>query len=337
MKIRAKYKFSTKLILIFGAIGFSFLTWNIFNPMLGHRYIQIPDLLLTIVSVVFAIGCFYYLFKNEVILLENNKLHLTSFFGLSHKEYDLSNLKFYTAIQKENKYMNWEDLDIYFPKDKVRITSSNYKSYQYQKLKNAITKNLQENQSEKDKQGNKLLKWWGFGCIVIGTFLLLISINQDSEGKKLIGDSNTKVIEGFILNDLEISTGRRNKKSIIIKLNTIPNFALNLNRPEIEMLREEDFINEVSKGDKIGIKIWKEVYDKKIAETKHLSFGDKHINFHNIEILGISKSKKEYLSEKSINKAREKFHTKGNYYGLICFALFVFGLGIYLALLSSKA
>jgi hypothetical protein len=110
-------------------------------PILNHEFVQIPHLLLTAIVVFFSIVSLYYLLKMEVIYIyiDQDKLTIKSFYGLFAKEFHLQDLQYYTAIRKNGKYLSWEDFDLVFPNDKVRISSSNFSTSQYVALKNAIT------------------------------------------------------------------------------------------------------------------------------------------------------------------------------------------------------
>jgi len=121
MKIRAKLKISTILLLLVGSIGFSLLSWLFLKPMLNHKYLQVVDLIFFLVSAFFASASIYYLIKNEVLNIEGNHLIRESFFGLKKSNFRLSELKSYTEIDKENKYIKWQDLDLFFTNGKVRI------------------------------------------------------------------------------------------------------------------------------------------------------------------------------------------------------------------------
>ena len=78
MKIKAKYKLSMNLLLVAGSIGFSILALFLLKPMFSHTYLQVIDLVLVLTSAGFAIASFYYLIKNEVIILESSKIVVKS-------------------------------------------------------------------------------------------------------------------------------------------------------------------------------------------------------------------------------------------------------------------
>jgi len=337
MKIRAKFKLSSIIILSLGAIGFSVLGVSFLKPMFNHRYIQIVDLSFFLLSAVVAIASIYYLLKNEVIKIENDRLKKESFFGLIQKEFVISKLKSYTAIRKENKYLQWEDLDLYFTNGKARITSSNVNLDSYYKIKEHLVNGIAENEKEKSKWENRNLRRFGIGFIIVWSLFSLLFIRQDKNGNKIINSETTIEITGRLNNQPEVKSGRRNKKSIEIELKEFPIYKFKLNGSELKALKSNSFLSNVNKGDGVSIKLWKDAYEKKISETEQLSFSDKHFNYHQIEILGIVKNDKDYMPEEEVNKFRKKFHTKGNFYGLMALALFGIGLGIYLLILSMKA
>lgn len=63
MKIKASYKLSTKIILALGTVGFSILSYHLYKPIPGQKYIQVTDLIFTLVSLFFTAGSTYYLLK----------------------------------------------------------------------------------------------------------------------------------------------------------------------------------------------------------------------------------------------------------------------------------
>lgn len=337
MKIKAKFKLSSILILSLGAVGFALLGFFFLKPIFNHRYIQIVDLSLFLFSAFIAIASLYYLLKNEVINIENNTLKKTSFFGIVQKEFLISELKTYTAIRKENKYLQWEDLDLYFNRGKARITSSNLNLDSYYKIKEHLISGIVENKKEKQKWENRNLRRFGIGFVIVWSLFILLFIQQDYNGNRIINSKSTIEISGKLVNQPKLKTGRRNKKSIEIELKEYPSFNFKLNGSELKALKTDEFFKNVNKEDGVSIKVWKDIYEKKISGTKQLLFSDKHFNYHQIDILGIIKNNKDFIPEKQVNKYRKKFHTKGNFYGLMAFAFFGIGVGIYLLILSIKA
>jgi len=108
------------------------------------------------------------------------------------------------------------------------------------------------------------------------------------------------------------------------------------NKPEIDALNEAKFLSTIKKGQQIKLRIWNEIYEKKLLKTKKMDFRDKHFNYYSIEILGIQKSNVDYLTIEGVNKSRENFHTKGNFYGLLAFVIFGIGVGLLCIFLSYK-
>ncbi len=332
MKVKVKYKLSTIVILIFGVIGFSFLASFFLKAMLSHRYLQILDLTFFLLGSSLAICSLYYLLKNELLIVENKKLIIISFFGLQRKEFFLTELISYTAIEKANKYINWEDLDLYFKSGKVRITSSNFKVTDYYNIKSLITRGTKANQKEVSKWSNRIQSQYGIAFIIIGIIFSLLFINQNNRGIKIIDGVSSIQFTGTLKQKTNIVSNRHNKKSIVLSLSEYPYFTFKLDGPEFKALDKDEFLKKVNNGDKITIKIWKDQYDKKISESSSLTFADKHFNYHRIEILGIAKDSEDFMPQDLVNYYREKFHTKFNFYTLMVIAMLITGFGIYLVL-----
>jgi hypothetical protein len=159
-------------------------------------------------------------------------------------------------------------------------------------------------------------------------------VNQDCQGNKRIEESNTESIGGIVVSDVKIKVSSRARRSLEIGLEPFPTFLFKLNSTELNALKEEEFINDVRKGNQIESKIWKEVYEKKILKFQNLSFKYKHFNYHSIDIYGISQLGKNYLPVDELNELRANFHTRGNYYGAMALALFGFGAGIWMLIVS---
>jgi hypothetical protein len=259
------------------------------------------------------------------------------FFGLKNSIFNLSELESFTEIKKENKYIKWEDLDLFFTKGKIRITSSNLKSNEYSKIKNHLIKGIARNHIEEANWANKNSRNLGIGFVIIWSLLSLLFVNQDEQGNRIIDDSSTTKISGTITENPKFKSGKRNKQKLNINLSEYPDFNFKLNGQELKALKKDMFLREVSKGDELNLKIWNETFSKKINKKQNLSFKDKHINYHQIELLGISKDGKDYMPASEANQLRDKFHSNWNYFGLMAFALFGIGFGLYLIISSKKA
>ncbi|MDF1696699.1 MAG: hypothetical protein P1U56_12735 [Saprospiraceae bacterium] len=328
MKFKTKYKLSSQIIYGIGSVGFSVLAWFSSQPLFQHRYIQIIPFVVVGLFIFFALASMYYFFKNKQVEIEKGVLKLSSFFGFVKREYRISDIRYFTYKERSSKYIDWEELDLYFDHGKVRFYSSHFKYQEYTQLKDILTRGKKENIEKKRIHLNENTKYIGIGFLVAGGLFVLIAINQDKSGTVEVKEENTVWIEGNIVHDPKIRTGSKRKKSLTIELDQFVDFRFELNGQEIKPLRSTELLKDVRKGDAIQIRIWKESYSKKIAKTEELTFSDKHFSYPTIDILGISASGKDYLPMKAVNEVRENFHTRGNYYGLIVVASLIVGVGL---------
>jgi len=328
MKIKANNSiWNTSILLIGGVMGLIFC-WYSIGDLWGQKYIQLVDLFISLVLASVSIASFYYLFKNETYELENNKLTVSSFNGLNRATYRLQDLKSYTAIKKDSKHLDWEDLDLYFPTKKIRITSSNI-GVDYHLIKRVAVEFADENTEAIEEYASKSFLQLGFFFIIVATLFFFILNKQDKNGNKIIDESNSSIVTGVLANQSKVKSVQRSSK-LELKLTDHPDHSFILNGSELKALLEKEFEDEISVGDEVDLRIWKTTFDKKISKTEALSFQDKHFGFENIDILGIMKDGKDYLPLASITKERQKFYTKTNHYGLMLFVFFQLSCGAFL-------
>ncbi len=251
------------------------------------------------------------------------KLKLSSTIILSLGAIGFSMLGFYFLKSMFNqRYIQLVDLSFFLFSASVAL------SFLYFLLKNeAITVGWE----------NRHLRLLGIGFIVLWIVFLLIFIKQDNHGNIIVDSENTTQVSGMLQNKPLVKLGSKNSKSIEIYLVEYPNFKFKLTKPEFEALNADQFLSSVNKGDSITITLWKDTYNKKIIESEELTFTDKHLNYHKINILGLVKNGIEFMPKEKVNQVRKKFYTKGNFYGLMAFVVFGVGSGIYLITLSNKA
>jgi len=74
----------------------------------------------------------------------------------------------------------------------------------------------------------------------------------------------------------------------------------------MKYMDSDNYVNNVKRGDTLTVMISKESYDKKIAKTKSLSFTDKTVNYHLINICGLKHKNVELLSTEDCKNAKKR-------------------------------
>lgn len=332
-RIESKGQFSINLMFGLGIIIFSILAYSFLKPMFNHQYLQLLDLGFFLISVGFVISFFYCIFHNEVIIVESNKLRRESFFGLHKSEFLFSDVDSYNVSQVASEYVSYEQLDIYFKKGKTRILSYNLKKDEYNHIKNKVTKGKKINSFELAKAEKRSYRTLGGIFFMMGLSFLFMSIKQSEHGKTIVNSKTTTELIGAITQQPEVKN-RGGNRSLELELLEYPNFTFRSRGTELKAVNKKVLEEKVNRGDQISIRIWKDTYDKKISKVKQLSFAEKHFDYHNIKIVGITKNGIDFMPASDLNKRRSKFHTKGNDYGLIGIGGFIFFVGIYLLVKS---
>jgi hypothetical protein len=201
--IKSEIKIVNILILLIGGIVFTFfgIKFTISAlEKLGILFVSIPFLF-------FGIASIYYLINYNILEIGNEKLIIKSLFGFKKKSINLSEIKFYNEIKKENaKYkhevghMKWKDLTLFGENFKYKISSTSY--HNYPELKRALTRGKQRNtKSEKEWQRKNSL-YYGIGFLIFGIIISIWFgiISKDLNEKLLsIGFSSLFIIYGIYL------------------------------------------------------------------------------------------------------------------------------------------
>jgi hypothetical protein len=138
-------------------------------------------------------------------------------------------------------------------------------------------------------------------CIVL-CFIASISVYREKdEYNDFVGITMTQI------HDSEIIIYRtKNKSKIIINSKEYPDFNFQIDDVYMKYMNSDSYVNKVKRGDTLIVMISKESYDKKIAKTKSLSFTDKTVNYHLINICGLKHKNVELLSTEDCKKAKKR-------------------------------
>ena len=152
----------------------------------------------------------------------------------------------------------------------------------------------------------KWKKWKLFKYLpsAVAIVCFIISINfYHNKGKRY----NSKYVEVMLtqINNSKIQTGGKGSRYVHIETKEYPKYKFSIDGIALKNLYSDYYINDVKRGDTLFAKISKEIYDKKIAKTKPLSFADKTVNYHLINMYGLKHQNVELLSTDDYEYAKE--------------------------------
>ena len=149
----------------------------------------------------------------------------------------------------------------------------------------------------------KIWKLVKYPLVYIAVFCFIISISifrEKDEYNDFVGITMTQI------GDSEILIRRmKNESKIIINSKEYPDFCFQIDDVYMKYMDSDNYVNNVKSGDTLTVMISKESYDKKIAKTKSLSFADKKVNYHLINICGLKHKNFELLSTEDCKNAKK--------------------------------
>lgn len=315
-------------ILFFGGIAFLAVGIILARPLINAAYPSIFESILTSVFIIIGAGCLLQILLHRTISIYTNRVVLSYIFGYS-KTIDRSTITAWKEKQYSSKYNSYSKLILYTSNGKIRITSSSYSNYDL--LSENLIKGKKEvpnntkvlTTSEKKKDDKKVaLVFVFFACCFFAW---------------AIYDSTKKVVEmspldlAFItdaVSEKPYIVGGKGSHYIRIKLKNYPDFKFDVDGVAYKASAAKDFVNNTEAGDTITLDIKLEEYEKKIEQSKPLSYFDKSDNYEFISVYGLSDKDYFYLSLVDYN-AEKKSDNKVGIWGAIIAGLFFIGAAIY--------
>lgn len=173
--IFAYYPIGISLIggLALFAIGV-FAVWKAIH----HPDKHVISLFLSSALMLFGMFGWISLIFMDVLELNSRELTIRSIFGFKKDSILVNEIISYSLIQKRNKYMKWEDLTLYTPTRKYKITSSYYQNYE--SFKTPLINGLERNTIAEKRWNRKQHTYFGFGFTLFGLFFTGFLINKIS-------------------------------------------------------------------------------------------------------------------------------------------------------------
>ncbi|MFN3967720.1 hypothetical protein [Flavobacterium sp.] len=328
MQARPKYEFRTSqdLIeyLIFGIvflIGFFYLLSVVFDK----TYPQFIEVLFAFfIGFIGVYLIFAYIKKRSVFLYEN---YISFRLGFLLKRIEVRNdaILSWAEVTRSNKTEKWNELTIFTATKKYRFQSNHYNGYDL--LKENITKDKPQDFDFEENQKASLNRKIGLFLIFLSFILLYFSLKSLINTTKFSDNTPIVLTEQIITSGLKIKR-YKGSASIHLKFKDYSEFDFYIDAHAFAG-NAADFVKEVNHGDTLTISLLKEDFEKKIAKTEPLSFGDKSFNYYTINLYSISHKGKSYLSLTDYDKFNQENKQSG-FWTCLCLGLLLFLIGIYL-------
>lgn len=327
INIKSKTRFSFLIILVIGGIGFCLISYYLISSSLEYEFVQITELIFGLFFGAFgllSISVIWFLKKYE---FDGEKLIVKSIFNTPKKAIYVKDIKSYNEIEKENKSGKWKDLTIFTDRHKETISSSNISNY-YQ-LKSALTKGLIRNEYSERLWSYKVNKRFGIGFIIFGLLFSIGMLKVYSKKDIEIQPEQLTTLKATITKTPEIER-RKSSRWINLKLEEYPKFNFNISGIRFHASNSSAIVAEIKANDQIELDILKDTYEKKISQTKDLTFTDKTVNYNLITVYGLRNEGKTYLRLKKINHEHKKDYSGIGFWIFLSLGIAIFSFGIYL-------
>lgn len=329
--IKSSLKLSTILILLFGGVGMTVLSYYLLSPVLKAEYPDIAGLILGGFFGLLGLAALVSLLFLETLELDKEKLVVSSILKFPKKVIYLKDIVSYNEIEKENKSGRWHDLTVFTDRDKFKISSSIISNYA--EFKRGLISGKPRNLPSEELWHSQTTRNFGIGFIAFGALLSFAFWNAYRKANTPVLQNELKTINVTVQNQLEI---RRSKNSRSITINTIeyPNFHFELSGTTFNASKAEELVENIDRGNIIELDVTRDVYEKKLIKAKRLSFWDKYYNYSFIKIYGVRHNNQPYLTLNAYNQAHKSDSIAVWIFLLLSLGLT--GLGVYFILHSKN-
>jgi len=191
--LRSKINISTFVLCLIGGTGAAI--FGIYMASSGIA--SLAFLIFGLPFIILGLYSIYSTLNSDTLIITPKELIINSLIGRTKKAKPLNELKFYTAIEKENakqsyelSYMKWEDLVLYGDNIEYKISSSSYSNYSV--LKKTLIRGLKRNKDLEKEWERKNSMQWGYGLLASG-FILGVILFRDGIPEEEIGSSTALV------------------------------------------------------------------------------------------------------------------------------------------------
>lgn len=291
------------VFIILGIIGFSSLSYFITSNSLNADYPQIAGIILGGVFGLFAVFALIVLLRIDVITITSTHITIKSIFGNKKRSFQRNEINSYIDLKDASVKSNsikFSSLVLFHSKGKYKIESSAYSNYSVirKELIRGKSKNknyLKVRKKKFDKIGATFLLIFGLVVIIFGFKLLFFP-------KESINSNSLTEVKGSIINKVEITKGSKGKRSISIILKEYPKFKFDISGTAFKATNKTEYLSNVSIGNTLHLGILTNSYNKKISKHLNLTFWDKSINYHFIQVYELKDKERTYLSIQDYNK-----------------------------------
>jgi len=327
LQARPKYEFKPSQdrieYLIFGIvvlIGFFYLLSVVFDK----TYPQFIEVLFAFLTGFLGVYLIYAYLEKRSIHLYENYISFRYGFLLQRIEVRNDDILSWAEIAKSHKTEKWNELTIFTATRSYNFQSNHYGGYDL--LKENIIKDKAQDLDYEENQKAATKRKVGLILIIIGSILLFISFQSEVNITKYIDNSQMVQTDQIVTSGLKIKR-HKGSASIDLKFKEHPEFDFYLDAHAFPG-NADTFIDDVNYGDTLTVSILKQDFEKRIAQTKPLTFYDKSFNYYTIHLYSISHNGKSYLSVEDIEKFKQE-NNKSGFWICLSFGLLLFLTGIY--------
>lgn len=173
-----------------------------------------------------------------------------------------------------------------------------------------------------ESMGNKKLIW---SLFAFGLFFLFLAFKFFIS--ELPDRNNIVKVSGLLENDIKRESGRRGKKSLIIKLKNYPEIDFMIGSVALDEIDSEELIDENTAGDSITFFVEEKDFRREIVKKEKIPFPENILHPEKIHIVAIKNSKSNYLLLEDYRKAALKNNYLGAaFFGILGLLMFIAGI-----------
>lgn len=336
-RIETKHNISTLggyfvAVIIFTASGFWFL-----KRLITQEYFQLLELSLCLISFSITLLAIFEILGKRKFIVRDDTLIIKNIWNKAVNKIQKNEIDSYTCLTKYGKigmHRNWLDIDLFYGKNRLRISSSDYDYESFNQLMDFFKENVSWNHTAEIKRYKNIVKKFVIFYIAFCLVAFILLYHDHQKNQPIITEADLELVEGTLYKPARIDENEDGKQSLKLQLTEHPGFTFQLKSKWFKAFESTEFINENHEGDRIGVKIVKDEYEKKISKTKRLRFIDKRINYSTIYILGLENGDQAYLNLNDINNLRQRSIPDVKLYLLLIAIVTIVGLSIYFFLRS---
>lgn len=289
------------LLFLGGAVFFSFLGYKVCAEAFGRQPFNLPVFLLGIVCILFALYSLLAPWSYYRIVIGNDCIVFTRFWGLSRQAVWRKDLVSYELLKKRAKYSSWEVLKLHTLSGDYSINSQMYANYFPLRLE--LTGGLPQTYHEerrahaREARSGRVVIYL-FSAIAVGgaAILGMRASSFKVDESKLVSYSCTLSGKPAI----EITRHRGgHRPSLHLPVREHPGLNFNIYKPTFHAVYASDLVRNLDQGDTIFIRISRADYETDITKQRVAGFWEKYFGgaYKHIEIYELrSADNQSYLT-----------------------------------------